>query len=307
MKFNQKLPILFLDPHSDYEEISSNVNIILSPSLYWVKKMLLPVKYVREVKKLLPSIFEDILPEGKYNYFAYKQEDEYIVFAYSDKLIMDTLAEKGIPISSVANIYFAQSEITGIEGALTINKNQSIYIKDDILVLLPCSWVEESADLDLADIQLSKRSIALEKFGHIVETKSLYKIGAILMMMIFIVAVEYFITAHKTATVEANKDDLFQVYNLKSTTFQNKALLKKYKAIHKKQTKIRDIFSKILSIKLQKDVKISFIGLKNKKFIVNFTGIKEGSENQLIKSLQSKKLVFKKSFTKKIMKIEVSL
>jgi len=307
MKFNKKLPTLFLDPHLEYETIEGKVNIILSPSLYWVKRMLLPVKYAREAKKLLPSIFEDNLPEGKYNYYAYKQEDEYIVFAYSDKLIIDTLAMKGISISSVANIYFAQSEIKGIESALTINENQSIYIKDGILVLVPCCWIEESGDLDLASIQLSKHSIALEKFGHIVERKSLYKIAAILMMMIFVVAIEYFITAQKTATVLANKDDVFAVYNLKSTTFQNKALLKKYTTVHKKQEKIRDTFSKILSIKLQNNIKISLINLKNKKIIVNFTGIKNGNENQLIKSLQAKKLVFSKSFNKDIMKIEVNL
>ena len=308
MKFNKKLPTLFLDPHTEYEILDSKVNIILSPTLYWVKKVSLPVKYVRDAKKLLPSIFEDILPEGKYNYFAYRcEDDQFIIFAYSDKLIIDTLSQKGITLSNVANIYFAQSEIKEIDTALSINENESIYIKDDILVLVPCSWIEQSIDLDLADIKLSKHSIALEKFGHIVETKSLYKIGAILMLMILLVTTEYFITAHKTKTILTDKDELFQLYNLKSTTFQNKAILKKYKSIHLTQTKIRDIFSKILSLRLKNDEKISFIDVKNKKVIISFVGVKQGKENRIINALKAKKLQFKKIFTKEIMKIEVSL
>ena len=307
-KFNKKLPTLFLDPHSEYETIDYNVNIILSPSLYWVKKVFIPVKYVRDAKKLLPSIFEEILPDGKYNYFAYRcSDDEFIIFAYSDKLIIDTLSQKGISLSNVAKIYFAQSEIKDIKSALTINEHQSIYIKDDILVLVPCCWIEESGDLDIANIQLSKHSVSLEKFGHIVETKSIYKIAAILMVLILLITTEYFITAHKTSTILTSKEELFEKYKLKSTTFQNKAMLKKYKTIHNSQTNLRNTMSVILSLRLKANEKISLIDIKNKKILISFTGVKEGQEKQIINTLNSKKLQFKKSFVKENMKIEVNL
>ena len=306
-KFNKKLPTLFLDPLSEYGAIDSSVNIILSPSLYWVKKVSLPVKYARDAKKLLPSIFEDILPDGKYNYYAYKSDDEFIIFAYSDKLIIDTLAQKGIPLSNVANIYFAQSEVTGIEGALKINEAQSIYVKDEILILVPCCWIEEKGELDLAKINLSKHNIALEKFGHIVETKSLYKIGAILMVLILLITTEYFITADKVSTILTAKDELFEKNSLQSTTFQNKSMLKKYKAIHQSQTNLRDIMSVILSLRLKSDEKISFIDMKSKKIIISFSGVKEGKERAIINTLKAKKLQFKKSFVKENMKIEVRL
>jgi len=307
MKFNKKLPTLFLDPHSQYEKIDSKINIILSPSLYWVKKISLPVKYAREAKMLLPSIFEDILPEGNYNYSAYKEDDKFVIFAYSDKLIIDTLSQKGISLSNVAKIYFAQSEIKDFEGAIKVNEAQSIYIKDEILILVPCCWIEEKSNLDLANIKHSKNTISLQQFGHIVDTKSLYKIGAILMVMILLVSSEYFIMLQKISKLEDSKDAVYEKYNLKSTTFQNKALLKKYKTIHTTQTKIREYLSHIFAIKLKDGVKISLINVKNKKILITFRDLKEGQESYITKFLRSKKVPFKTNFSKDNMRMEVTL
>ena len=85
MKFNTQLKTLFLDPHSEIEHTDEKVNIILSPALYWVKRQTLPVKYIRDAMKLLPSIFEESVPEGHYSYSAYKDGDTFVLFAYDDK------------------------------------------------------------------------------------------------------------------------------------------------------------------------------------------------------------------------------
>ncbi|MEA2100525.1 MAG: hypothetical protein U9P72_10400 [Campylobacterota bacterium] len=307
--FNKKLSTIFLDSYSEYEQIDSKVNVILSPSLYWVKKISLPVKYIRDVEKLLPSIFEDILPEGNYSYSAYKSEndEEFIVFAYSDKMILDTLSQKGISLSNVANIYFAQSEIIDIESAFKINATQSIYIKDEILILIPCCWIEEMGKLDVSDIKHSNHKITLHQFGHIVETKSLYKIGAILMLMILLLGTEYFITAKKASMVLDAKEEIFQNYKLKSTTFQNKALLKKYNSVYASQIKIREYISYLLKLKLKDGERISFVNIKNKKMLVSFTGVSKNRESVIKKILSSKGISFKIKSTKDSMRIEASL
>jgi len=180
-KFSNKSSIIFLDEHANVLPLSitnkQKINIILSPSHYWVKKISLPVKYAREAKKLLPSLFEDILPDGNYSYSVYKNDDDFLIFAYEDKAILDLIAKKNIPSSKIANIYFAQSELDNIKGAMKVNDTQSIYVKDGIVVLLPCCWIEESGNLDLTKIILSKHKINLQQFSHIVDTRSLYKIA----------------------------------------------------------------------------------------------------------------------------------
>jgi len=294
--FNSNLTTLFLDPNSssNYSAIKgAKVNIILSPSLYWVKKLSLPVKYLRDVKKLLPSIFEETLPAGNYSYTAYKSGDEFLIFAYEDKLILETLSQEGISLSNVANVYFAQSEMQNIEGALKVNETQSLYVKDDIVVLLPCCWIEESGDLDLSDITLSKHRVVLHQYGHIVDNSSLYKIGAVLVVLSMLVFGEYFITVQKTAQISELKDKVFEKYKLKQTTLQNRSMLKKYKNIHERQTKIREYISYILSLKLQGREKLSKLSLSNTTLNAEFSDASKATASRIKKRLKSRKVNFK--------------
>jgi len=307
MKFNKKLPTIFLDLDSKYESFSSKINIILSPSFYWVKKVSLPVKYVRDAQKLLPSIFEDILPDGTYSYYTYKKGDDFIVFAYNDKMILDTLSQKGIHLSNVANIYFAQSEIKDIEASLKVSETQSVYIKDDILILVPCCWIEESGKLDIDGIKLSKHKVTIHQFGHIVETKSLYKIGAVLVIMILLLFSEYIVTNNRLSALVNDTGEIYQKYKLKSTTFQNKALLKKYKNIYELQTKIREYISVILKLRLNKGEKISFINIKDKKMLISFSGVQKQRVEYIKKTFHSKGISFKIKSTKDNLRVEVNL
>ena len=320
MKFNTKFKTIFLDTNSielDPERSAveatqgevkrEKVNVILSPSLYWVKKMALPVKYVREVKKLLPSIFEDTLPEGNYSYYAYKHKDQFFLFAYEDKRILDLLVKQGISASNIANVYFAQSEFQEIQTPLSINETQSIYVKDELVVLVPSAWVQESKPLDVSDIGLSKHTITLQQFGHIVDNSSLYKIGAMLLLLIVLIMVEYFITTSKTQEIATQNSELFAKHNLKATTMQNRSMLKKYKAIHEKQTKIREYSGYILGLRLKKDERLSLLSLKNRVLIADFTGVKKEDEKKISNTLRSKKVPHKSSYKDGKLHVEMSL
>lgn len=257
MKFNEQKRVVFLDPHSSVSiENDEKVEIILSPSLYWVKKIKLPVKYLRDVKKLLPSLFEDILPDSNYSYSAYKDENEegsFFIFAYEDKKIIDLASSFGISSSNISSVHFAQSELSDLEGAVRINESQSIYVKDGVVTLVPCCWTNESGDIDLEDIKLSKHKITLAQFGHIVDNSSLYKIASVLVVFSLLFFSEYFITKQKIASLQEQERKLYDEYDLKPTMFQNRAILKKYKDIHKNQTNLREELSKKLK---QKDIKM---------------------------------------------------
>ena len=258
MKFNvKKNRIVFLDPHSSITVTSDEkIDLILSPSLYWVQKVKLPVKYVREVKKLLPSLFEDILPEGNYSYSVYKDESldgSYFIFAYEDKSIIDLASSFGISSSNIASVRFAQSVLHDLQDAVKINETQSIYVKDGVVTLVPCCWIEESGNINLDSIKLSRHTITLAQFGHIVDNSSLYKIAAVLVVFSLLFFAEYFITKQKIASLQEQKNTIYTKYELKPTMFQNKALLKKYKDIHKNQTKLRQELAKKLK---QKNIKL---------------------------------------------------
>ncbi|MBA3026567.1 MAG: hypothetical protein FP820_09175 [Sulfurimonas sp.] len=306
-KFNSKYRTIFVDPQMPRVEISEKVNVILSPSLYWVKKLSLPIKYLRDVKKILPSIFEDVLPEGNYNYSAYKSGEEFFVFAYEDKLILDTLAQKGINASNIANVYFAQSEFEELEGALKVNETQNMYLKDEILILVPNTFVNESKPLDADTVSLSGHTISLAQFGHIVDTKSLYKIAGVFIVLIVLLGVEWFVTAQKINEIEELKSALFEKEGAKSTMFENNAILKKQKAIYEKQTKLRDGVSLVLSAKLAKNETLKEVSLKNKSFVAEFSTLSPATTAAIEKDFKASGLSYKISKQNESWRVEVSL
>lgn len=307
MKFNKNRKAIFLDPNGEKFELEEKVDVILSPSLYWVKKMPLPVKNVREAKKLLPSIFDDTLTEGHYNYSVYKQEDEFVIFAYDDRVILATLAEKGISSANLGEVHFAQSELSSTEGALKINETQSIYVKDEIVILLPSGWIEESGELNLEDITLSKHTIALAQFGHLIDNKSIYKITAVLVVMIALVITELFITSKKVDEIITLKEELFTKAKLQPTMFQNKAMLKKYTSLHTEQTQLRDVMGTIISLKLKNDEKLTKIDLKKKLLSADFTKLSPQSVAMITKELKAKNIKFTSSEKSESWHMEVKI
>ncbi len=288
-------------------QANEKINIILSPTLYWVKKLSLPLKNVRDVKKLLPSLFEDTLPSGNYSYSAYKSGSEFYIFAYEDKKILDLLLQKGISLSNIAALFFAQSEFGATESAIKINEQQCMYVKDEIVVVVPSSWIQESKRLDLSTIAPLKHSITLKQFGHVVDSKSLYKIGVIMALLISLIAIEYFITAKKTADMLKLKDELFTKYNLQATMLQNSATLKKYDSMYTTQMKIREYISYILTLKLNDKEELVHLSLKNNILQAEFSGIAEGKELHITQMLKDNKVNFKSFFKDKSLHVELSL
>jgi len=306
-KFNKQLASVFIDPSSQPLTIEENVNVIVSPSLYWVKKLDLPVKNVREAKTLLPSLFEDILPEGSYSYSVYKDGEYFFIFAYEDKKILEVCASKGIHAAQIEGVYFAQSELAHLTSTHKINDTQSIYVKDDIVLLVPCMWLEDDSMLDVNDLSLSKHNVKLKQFGHIVDDKSFNTLVVIFSVLILLLGVEYFITQSKLQSTLELRDEIFEKNGLKSTMMQNRSMLKSYTTLHDKQTKIREYIGYFLSLKLRNGEKISSIRYKSNKFNVDISGIKNGAEKIIVESLKNKKMIFKPTFKNDTLSMEISL
>lgn len=304
-KFKNSYKTIFLDPSMDKVHVEEKVNIILSPSLYWVKKISLPVKYIREVKKLLPSLFEDILPEGHYSYYAYKEGDEYIVFAYEDKIILELMAEKGISFSSVVNVYFAQSEFCSLDDAYTINDKQTLMVKDGIVIVVPSYWVKETKTLRLDDLKPSKQIIVLQQFNHIFKKSSFYKIGFVLLFLIVIIFGEWLIIRYKTSTIANQRSAVFAKYDLKPTMMQNKAINTELHGIYEKQTKLREYIRYFLKLHLAKSEKISYIGFDSKVLTVIMEGVTDSKK--IAQALERKGIHAKTELKNSVLTLEITL
>jgi len=306
-KFKKQVDTIFVDSNSPAFHIESSVNVILSPSLYWVKKISLPIKSLREVKALLESLFEDTLPEGRYSYEAYKFNDEYFIFAYKDKYILDLLAQKGIPASKINGVYFAQNELLHLDEAKKIDENEVIVVKDDMLILLPKKFTSAQNMLNVKDIKLSKHRVTLKQFGHIINEKSLYTIMALFVVLLLLVSTQYMITLNKIDKLQAQKDNTFSKYSLKPTMMQNRSLLKGYKESYNRQIELRNIIAVVLNMPLKPTQKIKFISYENRKFTLSYSGLKKGDEHYIERYFSAKNLNYSAKYNKNIWYVEIKL
>jgi len=311
--FKKVAPIIYVDVNSkvDLEKYGANkVDIILSPSFYWVKEQVLPVKYLREVKPLLPSIFEDSVPEGSYSYTAFKsktKENSFVLVAYSDKFILDTLSEIGIKSSQIRHIYLAQNEFDKLEGNYKVDDEHIVVVKDGIVAQLPALLLPTSEELNLQDLKLSKSKIELVKFAHIIDPKSIFKLSIFLFILVLIVAAEYGMRSYEVKKLEAKKEEIFEKKHLKSTMFQNEALANKLKKRFKKQTKLRNYIENITKIPLANGELIKYLEVKSKKILFHIDIADSSEMTKIEKYLQSKKMKFTTKMKKSTLKVEVEL
>ncbi|MEA3373497.1 MAG: hypothetical protein U9Q62_07390 [Campylobacterota bacterium] len=306
--FKSKAHIVFIDTQSPLIEEEEMLDIILSPAYYWVKRVTLPVKYVREVKKLLPSLFEDILPSGKYSYTAYRDGDDFMIFAYDDRAILDALSEKGVKGTQIRYVYFAQSEFSDLEGALELEGDDVMIQKGGVIVKLPLFLAGETAiKLDVSDHECSSHKIELARFTHIADKKSLTMFISFMAVLIVLVAIEWAITGNKTVQIEEKRTELLSTYHLKATMLQNEAVLKRLEQRYVKQMKIRQVNSALLGVKLLKDENMVRLNLLPSGVVAEYAIAKEIRANKIIAQLKRTKLEIKESYKEGLLRVEVAL
>ena len=291
LKFNQKVKTLFLDPDISLEiDPKEKYHFILSPSLYWIKKVSLPLKYVHEVKKVAATLFEEVLPAGNYSYFVYKDEDEFVIFAYEDSKIISLLAEKGVSLNQVSALSFAQSAFENLDEAVCINSESVLTHKDGIVVLLPSQWFDNTKTLQSLELHPSKQTIRLEQFSHIVETKTLYMIGMLLFLFFLVLLGEYLYFAKEKEELQIAKERLFSEYKLKPTLMQNRAILSKYQKQDKQEKNLRRYIDYFLKARLNKSQKILSISYDKAKLKVVLQGLSQRDVKRILSGLYKEKV-----------------
>ena len=306
MGFKSHARLVFVDTQSVDVHSEEKLDIILSPRYYWVKRQVLPVKYLRDVKKLLPSLFEDTLEEGKYSYSAYKEGEEYLLFAYKDKEILDQLSACGIEAHHINKIYFAQSEFDTIETPVSFD-DEVLFVKDGVVVQLPRVLVEESNDVNLESHELSNHTINLARYSHIADDTSMRKFMIFMGVLIALFASEWIIVESKLANIETLQEGVFEKEGLRASTIQNRAILTRLDKRYTRQKAIRELSGMFLDIKLQGKERLIRLELVKNKIVAEFTVPDEKRVSVLSALVSKTSKKYKKRYEKEILRFEVAL
>ena len=309
LRFKQVQQNIYLDDGTDVEfDPQVKYNIILSPHLYWVKKLSLPLKNAKEVKKVAHTLFEESLPEDvSYSYEVYKKGEDFFVFAYDDAEILALLEEKGITSANIAAVYFAQSELDALEGAYRVNDAEALQVKEGVVVLLPSEWFDELKILDIKRIQPSKYRLKLQHFNSFIEKSSFNKIMIVLALFIAILLVELFIYKHQVTMLTQEKENIFSKYHLKPTMMQNRAILEHYMRKNGQQQKLRVALLSLLQSHLKSSQKIENIEYSNALLKVSISNVSAQDKNRIVALLHKKKIDFTTNLKGSNLLVEVKL
>ena len=294
LTFKQAQQNIYLCSRADVEfNPQVKYNIILSPHFYWVKKLSLPLKNAKEVKKVAHTLFEESLPgDVTYSYEVYKKGEDFFVFAYDDVEILALLEEKGIPFANIAAVFFAQSELDDLEGVYRVNDSEALKVKEGVVVLLPSEWFDELQILDIKGIQPSKHRLKLQHFSSFIERSSLNKIMIASALIVMILFAELFIYKHQVTILTEEKENVFTKYNLKPTMMQNKAILQHYTHKNTEQQKLREVLLSFLQSHLKASQKIESVEYSNALLKVNISNVNVQEKSRIVALLHKKSIDF---------------
>ncbi len=295
--FQSNKVIGLIDKQTGKVKVEDKINIVLTPSYYWIKRAYLDVNFTSAALKYAPSIFEGMLPEGNYAYYALKDGKEYIFFAYEPDEIISSIKAKGIQPSQIAGIYFAQNEMGGITAPIQCNKREAVVLHNDTLLQVPIYLVDESKmKRSLEDItQLSKHKIVLHKSSITHSMKELAPIMIAVAALIVLYAAQLLMSFVQKEEITA-QPSVFQEYRLPSTFVQNSSIEKKLKKSFKAQTNFRKVVFAILKLPLRDQQRIQTLDYDKENFVISFGA-------QHLVNIKEMELHLKKSLGK-LVKIE---
>jgi len=237
------------------QKIVKKSNIILSPEFYWVKRVELNVNFSYEVKKMAPSIFEDMLPSGVYEYSVLKvSKKNFIVMAFDIQRIKSDLESLGIDLKFVNKIYLAQSEFSCKED-LKIDDNFGLTCVDSVVTIAPLSLLDASKSVEdyFKKKSLSSNYVFLNRFKDFkVDSKLTGLSITILILLNLLLALDIVSNIKKSRSLSSKKEKFIRKYNLPQTSFQLKSIESELKKIDKRQMDFRKSVDYIGRFKLGK-------------------------------------------------------
>ncbi len=290
MIFKNDAKKVFLDTASPIVMTDQKLDIILSPACYWVKLVQLPVKSLREVKKLLPSLFEENLPEGNYSYTAQTHEEGYLIFAYDDQAVIRVLEAKGVASSQINNVYFAQHAFADANMPLRIDEESVLYVQEGIVVKLPAALVGQSTPLQLSKMSIEAPPIKLAKYGHIAGGKTVAGFTVLVLLLIGLTAIEWWLVSRQNSALQAQVNELYQHYGLKSTAVQNEAVLNRLEKHYATQEHIRKVVATILNTVLKNEERVLQISVEASHIVATYENITPARSSWLQKTFKERGL-----------------
>ena len=211
------------------QKIDEKVDVILSPEFYWIKKIDIPIKSLKDAKKIAKTLFK---LEGDYFYDALKIGDKFFAVAIDKHLKIN------IPEKYINSIRIAQSELYPFE-CIKIDENHYIRKIDNMLFCFPtpaqnCVEVNEA---------LEKTTLSNKKFNLVnrieIDKKIIFSVLLIFLFINIPLILNAVSIKKEINRIQNETFSFLDANSLPHTTFQLNSILNSLKEELKYNDKIK--------------------------------------------------------------------
>jgi len=208
---------------------NERIDLILSPAYYWVRREEVGALSPFAARKIAPSIFHGLIPEGEYHYRVMKTDvkEEALFFAYDEAEIARRLKAQGFDLSLIRNVYLAQNELSMMTTPLLLDDESALIMRENIIVAVPRILCREAEALNPEGLKLSKFRLNLRSvnaFG--IKSGQLYGMSAVVLIALLGSSVEYWRLSGALEAYEMRQVAAIEEAKLPNTSFQRKAIKK---------------------------------------------------------------------------------
>lgn len=248
--------------------IDEPLAVVLSPAYYWFREVVLPAKNVQQAKKLAPSYFDTIIPEGEYEFMAIARNDAFWLFAYDQKAIAEALADAGIKASQVRAVYFAQTECVNSDTALRINEDAVLVVNDGVVSVVDSRYIEAEQEIDTycSTHARSRHKVAISLYrSGVLDKKQVNQLTLVAVVLLAVYLANYVQLRMQYRQQLVKAYALQEHYKLPETSFQLNSLIHSLESKQERQLKLRSVFRRLTLLPLQKGEAVTALTLNARK------------------------------------------
>ena len=291
------------------QTLSHSVNIMLTPQFYTLKKEKLPLKYLYQAKKIASSLFDGFLDEQKnYEYFVYKQRDEWIFIAYNPKEINAFFLEKGIKPEQVGKIFFVQQDVDAFTSPVMFGENELLVSLNGIVTIIPKVAIKDSSKILVFDNSFTpKRGVTLQGVhDSILSNNQTIGLVSFFILFAFMFFAEGWRYSHDSKQIEEEMQTLLIQHPSLQSKYTRDSISAKYNLIDKNERKKREVVNTLAGM-IFKGVKLKSFKMNEKMFEVDFICSDAKVAKRLILSAKTSSFLSAKILTNNIVNIEEKL
>jgi len=253
--------------------LTHDVNVMLTPQFYTLKKEALPVQYAYQAKRIAPSLFEGLLErDSSYEYMVWKEEGEWVFLAYDIKMITEFLESKGFDLTQVSKLFFAQQSEALFAQPLLVGESTALISLNKSVVLVPKVALEgEVTSSTFNNSFTPPKGIVIESaYGALITAKQTSVLAAAFILFALMFIAEGWRYSNGNNAGAEQLEELFESYPDMRSSYTRDSIISKYKTLDTQERRKRDI-TKIVSGMIFKGVTLSTFNMDEKKFSVAFS------------------------------------